>query len=141
MGDRTWVNVLFAKRDLEKFNKVLADEIYDGKWWDEIEDWDDDGKGILARIYEGNYGWYSQSENLGKAGLNFILEHGDGGSYGPGSDVAFNGEAVESVVFSHDSLPVVEVGPDLQIPEAQMETIKKYYELCEKVKAYIRKGS
>ena len=134
MGDRTWFNITFAKRDLEKFNEVLKSKMWDGTWWDDL---DEDGNRLSAQVDEANYGWYSEVEQLVDAGLNFTAEHGDGGDYGPACYVSYE-DKYEDVQVGHNLGFVVSVNSDGTVDQKALDAVKRYRELCEKVDEYIK---
>jgi len=133
MGDSTWLNISLAEKDLEKFDKVLINEMWEGTWWDEAEI--DDGV-IFAQIYEANYGWFTQLENLAEANLTFHGSSGSGGSYGAGIFACHEGNLME-VLADHDSQPVVIVEADGNVSKSQLENVRDYLDISKKAEAEI----
>ena len=129
MGDRTWISIQIAKKDIKKFLK--ADPDLAG--YNEIENND----GIITLFfYEMNYAWYDGAESCAGRGLTFCADHGSGGSYGSGSYACFKGELVD-IETNHDGWPCVpynEDGPLLYI----LGNVKKYLKIYGKVKQYFK---
>jgi len=135
MGDRTWLRIEFSKHDLDKFNEVLKDQIWDDTWWDELMEADESAMEI-AEVHEANYGWYNEMELLKNAKLTFRMFHGAGGNYGSGTAVCYMGKMVE-MDTSHEDQPVVTVtkdGPD----SYDLEQAQEYFELSEKIDLYFK---
>jgi len=133
MGDRCWLRIEFSKHDIEKFNEVLKDQIYDGTWWDEFEPV---GEHISAQVDEANYGWWTEMESLKNAQLTFRMSHGAGGGYGSGTAVCYMGKLID-MDTNHEDQPVVVVdknGPELY----GIEQAQKYFELSEHIDAYFK---
>ena len=129
MGDRCWLNISFARKDLEKFTEVLKNEVYDGAFWDEENGTEEE---VFAIIYEANYGWYDQLQSLAKERLTFAAEHGAGSDYGPCAYACYLGEMID-VSTDMDSTPTVSVSKN-GINGAELSNVKKYYEILDKKK-------
>ena len=128
MSDTCWLRINFARKDLDKFNEVLKDEIYNGEFWDE-EDGDDEE--IMATIYEANHGWCREIESLAKAGLTFTVEHSAGAEYGPCAYACYHGECID-VSTDNDGTPTV-IAPKGCVDEKGLSQVKKYYEILDKI--------
>jgi hypothetical protein len=133
MSDTCWLTIRFSRKDLDKFNEVLKEEIWNGRFWDEdhSEEGDDE---VNAVIYEANYGWSDQLQNLAEAGLTFSGEHSAGGEYGPMAFACFEGEFLD-VNTDHDGSPTVTAYKRGAINEAEMERVNKYYDILDKIEA------
>ena len=124
MSDTCQFYICFARKDLDKFNEVLEDEMWRGVWWnDNLNDDDDDE--IDAVVYEAEKGWNNQIRELAKAKLTFYGSHSAGGDYGPMVFVCIKGDFVECS-SDIDGFPVVSVGYDGFV-EHQMEQAMKYW--------------
>ena len=133
MSDTCWLHLMFARKDLEKFNEVLKDEMRpdeNGEWWDEDQNLEDDDE-VSVIIYKAINGWCNQIENLVKAGLTFSGEHSAGGSYGPMAFACYKGEYVE-LNTDIEGNPTVLVSRPGVVDNKEMERVKKYYEIIEK---------
>jgi len=136
MGDRTWLRLEFSPHDLDKFNEVLKDQIWNNAWWDEIDNEGGDGRPMCVQVHEANYGWYTEMELLKNAKLTFRMFHGSGGGYGSGTAACYMGKMIE-MDTSHEDQPVVVVtkdGPDSH----GLEQAQEYYELSEKIDLYFK---
>ena len=124
MGDRTWVNIQFMEKDLEKFNKVLINEIWgdDKVWWDDVEI--SDGI-VFAQLWDANYGWYEQIETLANAGLTFDGGSGPGDNYSPEAFASYKGNYM-SVITDYDGFPTVRVEDDGNISQSGLKNVRDY---------------
>jgi hypothetical protein len=134
MGDRCSFSIEFPKKDLERFNRVLSAEMYNGQWWDEI---DYDGSIMRVQIYEANYAWYEQCETLAKAGCTFMADHSEGGDYGSGSYACYEGD-LQIVETNRDGYPCVGWTKDGPV-KSDVEWMEKYFECVKKIEAYFEK--
>jgi len=136
MGDRCWLRIEFSKHDLDKFNEVLKDQIWDGAWWDVIDDEGGDGKPMSVQVDEANDGWYTEMELLKNARLTFRMFHRAGGNYGSGTAACYMGEMIE-MDTNHEDQPVVVV--DKNGAEFYgLEQAREYFALSEKIDAYFK---
>lgn len=128
MGDTCSLNLRFARKDLEKFNEVLKDEIWNGTFWDEDQGDDEE---VMAIIYEANYGWNNQLEKLVIASLTFIAEHSAGSEYGPMAFACYQGDYTE-ISIDVGSTPMV-AAPNGCVDEVGLDIIRKYYKILDKI--------
>jgi len=134
MSDRCWLKIEFSEHDLEKFNEVLKDQIWDGTWWDELMVKEDESAMETAEVHAANYGWYTEMERLKNAKLTFRMFHGAGGDYGPGTAVCYMGKMIEMDTNREEQVvvTVTKNGPD----SYEVEQAQKYFELSEKIDLY-----
>lgn len=108
MGDACWLNIRFARKDLDKFNEVLSNFIWQGTFWDEERG---DEYEVIAEVKAANYGWHEYIYLLSKKKLSFIANHGPGesyGSYGPFTFACYKGDLVICPA-NMDGYPVAKV--------------------------------
>lgn len=108
MGDRTWLNLKFFKKDLPEIQKALKGYCNtDGGFWDD-ESPLEDGVMMDVYLYDVNYGGQKITEEMTDAKLTFHGSHGTGGEYGPYTFACYKGDFAECEA-NHESLPVAEV--------------------------------
>lgn len=137
MGDRCFVNVCIAERDLAKFqaHNFQAIDIPDRDEWGE-ERW----PGVISLdIEEVNYAGDSDWETAAAAGLRFLVGHGPGSGYGPGM-YASDGERAHFIACTWDGEPMVpfewegEFKPLSESLEAARKAWKAWKEFLEHAK-------
>lgn len=128
MSDTCSLTLQFARKNLEKFNEVLKNEIWNDTFWDEDQG---DEQEVMAIIYEANYGWYDQLQSLAKEGQTFTAEHGSGSEYGPCACACYQGNRVD-VSTNEDGTPFV-AAPNGKVSEKDLDNVRKYYEILEKI--------
>ena len=127
MSDTCWLNIEFRKEDLPKFNEVLE---YENEFWDEAQL---DEEEIRATVYEANYGWYNEIQDLAKAGLTFTVSHGAGGEYGPCVYACYKGD-LAGCSADWGGTPVVPVAKE-GVDEGYLEECMRYYRILKRVEA------
>jgi len=135
MSDVCCLTIIFRKDELKKFNEVLKDQIHNETFWDNEYTGETE---IVATIYEANYGWQNELQELTEAGLTFHGDHAEGGDYGSCTFASYGGEYQE-VPTNRDACPVVAIGEDLQVAPSDLDDIKKYWELNRKAEKYIER--
>ena len=135
MSDIAWFGITFKTSDLEKINEVLKDEMWNGKWWDEV--WSD-GPAMTANIYEANYGGVRITDALIKANIPFDATYGSGGSYGPGAIVFYEGEQ-EEMSTNIEGSPVVVVNKD-GVSENGLQQAKRFYKILDQAQEYFKEA-
>ena len=137
MGDRCWLRIEFSKHDVDKFNEVLKDQIWDGgTWWDECDDLGGDGKPTSVQVDEANYGWFTEMELLKNAKLTLKMFHGAGGNYGSGTAVCYMGKMVEMDTNHEDQVTVMVTKSGIDSHEVSQAD--KYFKLSEKIDLYFK---
>ena len=126
MGDRTWVNITYAKADekavLEAFGwskdarRSLNTEEHDGI--------------ATAYFYEVNWGGLNEMMDLAKKGVTFTAHAGAGGSYGESLNVGYRGEFMEA--SAHEGEPACLVRENGKADREGMEHIRTYIRLARK---------
>jgi len=120
----------FRKEDLPKFKAVLQRKMYDGKFWDEE---DSDEKEMTVTIYEANYGWYTEMNDMADEGLTFTASHESGGAYGPCNYACYKGD-LEDCSADFDGNPVINVTKEGADPVSLAQS-RKYFAILEKSEA------
>jgi len=128
MGDRCWIQMTFRKEDQAKFEQILGD------CWDDIVE---ENGIITANAYDANYGFYSEREELAKAGLTFDGQHGAGGNYGDGIFACHKGKHAEINADSNGNSMIaidIETG---EISKTDLDIFYNYRRVYLDAKKYI----
>lgn len=126
MGDRTWMQITFAKKDLKVFEKEL-DCGEDESFVPGITIW---------FIHEVNYGGYDELERLAKAKATFTAEHGAGGDYGGFGYACYQGDMAELAIGPDGGylVSISEVGID----QESLRNAKRFFDIKAKVEKYFK---
>ena len=128
MSDTCWLELIFARKDLDKFNELLKDEIWEGTFWD--EDIGDESI-VHAIIHEANRGWSIYIPPKFNSGLTFHGSHSAGGNYGPMAFACYKGDYAD-VGSDVEGTPMIRVhkgGIDVQ----EYKWALKYYAILERI--------
>ena len=130
MSDTCYLGMSFRKEDLPKFETVLQRRMYDGKFWDEE---DSDEKEMNVTIYEANYGWYDEINDMAAEGLTFRAFHESGSAYGPCNYACYKGD-LEECNADFDGTPIINVTKEGADPVSLAHS-KKYFAILEKIES------
>ncbi|MCB9906946.1 MAG: hypothetical protein H6830_04460 [Planctomycetes bacterium] len=114
MGDRCFVRLCIAERDLSQFqgHNFQWIDIPSREEWSEEVDW----PGVISiDLEEVNYAGYSDWQPAAASGLRFLVNHGPGSDYGPGA-YASDGKRAHFLPYSHDGEPLVVINMDNEPP-------------------------
>lgn len=134
MSDVCSFEMIILKKDKERVDKIMFDEVVE---WSEEDDNDDNENGTVTLFEdEANYGYYEQCRDLAKAGIAFFGYNGAGSGYGQGVFACYDGHLAEANAIEDG--PVALVNCNGSIDETSLENAQDYYQTLELVKEYFK---